>query len=160
VHIRELITAIAIFSIVALETVVLVPSLVIQLILILIFTGTLISYFSKSPLLLNVFTSAYCIFLALLGALNYPAGVLFAQIITILIIRDFFEILMYSEVRGVYYLARYYLPFYSVIILIFYLWVSISQELSKRLSIQAIVVATVGIALIYIYAVRSLRRLD
>ena len=61
-HIRELVTAIAIFSIVALETVVLVPSLVIQLILILIFTGTLISYFSKSPLLLNVFTSAYCIF--------------------------------------------------------------------------------------------------
>jgi hypothetical protein len=157
---RELFTAIAIFSIVALETVVLVPSLVIQLILILIFTGTLISYFSKSPLLLNVFTSAYCIFLALLGALNYPAGVLFAQIITILIIRDFFEILMYSEVRGVYYLARYYLPFYSVIILIFYLWVSISQELSKRLPIQAIVVATVGIVIIYIYAVRSLRRLD
>jgi amino acid transporter len=98
--------------------------------------------------------------LALLGALNYPAGVLFAQIITMLIIRDFLEILMYSEVRGVYYLARYYLPFYSVIILIFYLWVSISQELSKRLPIQAIVVATVGIALIYIYAVRSLRRLD
>ncbi|MCI4408156.1 MAG: hypothetical protein JHC26_03615 [Thermofilum sp.] len=159
-HMRELFTAIAIFSIVALETVVLVPSLVIQLILILIFTGTLISYFSKSPLLLNVFTSAYCIFLALLGALNYPAGVLFAQIITILIIRDFFEILMYSEVRGVYYLARYYLPFYSVIILIFYLWVSISQELSKRLPIQAIVVATVGIVIIYIYAVRSLRRLD
>ena len=154
---REYLITLAIFLFVALELTVIVPSPFGRLILLLFLAGILASYASRNSFSLNIFSGAYCLFMLILGLLDYPMSNLFIGIVTILLVRDLLDILMYSKIRGLYYLARYYLPFYSIVILIFYVWLLVSPTFLRSIPIQAVFLSILGVVLIYVFTTRTLR---
>ncbi|MCC6003290.1 MAG: hypothetical protein LM590_03030 [Thermofilum sp.] len=157
---RSIFLGVLISSFISLEIAFLIPSPFIQLTLFLLLSGFLASFFAGNAFFLNAFSSMYCMLVALLGALGYPLTVLFVHIVTMLVSRDFLEILTYGGVWGARHLARYYLPFYSVIILVFYAWLMLRERLSPLLPFQAVILCAVGVMLLYIFATRSARRIE